>query len=583
MKIIRIFVLVVNLLVLPVFFLTGSRLSAQSSYQFIARYADMKYNGETVIPTCDPVGLGPYVYLPGMTDSGYALFRFDSESAEFSVFPVTGAGLAGKLIIAADSLDAGHLWVLVNTSYDIYSVDVETGEAILLSATEQNTRSAKTFRHKLFFSKYTENYGDELWVSDGPGSEDRLFENLNPGVNTSQRPRSSSPAKFFIFNGNLWFHALRGGEMEKSWYCSTDGENAVVPHFSLQDLSSEYYLMNSTHEVVWGDHFYFAALKSTEYTGAMYLFASNGTLEGTRVVMQLPLKSVNEMTVIDDKLWMIGNPADGTGDGEIVVFDGENTTMVRIAENKSSYFNNLLKAEGKILVFGRDPRFNSLTNGYVLYAVNDELQVTKQNIYNTSSKALVWSSPHKPFIVHHGKAYMTGWSRINALDEFVNVEGINLSHTELHLYVGQQAKLKASVYPINATFQDVYFQSSNTYSADVDESGWVTGIAKGYAEIGIRDMMYSRSLVCKVYVEEIPASVEQPVLESPLLKYDASDRTLTITGGDLSELLVFDLSGTMVFRSGTGIADLGQLPRGCYLVRAVFSDQPDLCRKIVVY
>lgn len=570
--------------------MTGNLLHAQSGYDFIARYAEMKYNDKVVTPTTNPVGLGQYIYMGGYNSYGNNLFRFDTENPDFSALTINNTDLIGQYIIDVDSLDADHLWLLTNSTYDLYKLNINTFDAQLICDSIPNS-SVIQFNGKLFFSKSTETNGDELWSSDGSASGTGMFADLWQGFSSSsERPFSSEPERFFIFKGRLWFTAVSGGT-EPRKYFSTDGQSAPVPHFSLDSVSgiaargSEY---KRTREIVWGDRFYFASLirverdGRTELSEKMYLFASDGTLEGTVSITELPLTNISEMIVIDNKLWMIGSLADVTGDHEIVVFDGENTSLVQITENKNSFFNNLLHVDGKTLVFGRDPRFNNLSGGYVLYEIDSTFNAVKQNIYNVHTTALAWPSDKKPFIAHQNKAYMTGWNRFIALDNFVNVEGLNLSDTILNINVGQQAKLKASVYPINATFQDVYFQSSNTYSATVDETGWVTGIAKGYAEIEIRDAMYSKSRICRVNVSDEPTSLEQNNSDIPSMTYSAIERTVAINSSEIPVLTVFGMTGKIVYQTNGLKADLKYLPKGLYVVQAAFEHYPYRQMKIVV-
>ncbi|MDD4770721.1 MAG: Ig-like domain-containing protein [Bacteroidales bacterium] len=556
-------------------------LVAQANYDYYARSAAMKYNDKTVTPTTDMVGLGQYLYISGYTSEGNYLFRFNTDSTSFERIPTESTGLEGAHIIGLDSLDADHLWILTNTTYDLYKLNINTYEVQLICDSIANTyRSIQLHEGQLFFTKYTADNGTELWHCDATGQNPGIYVDLNPGTNASGYPKSSNPQKFFVYSGRLWFEAF--DQTYHSNYYSTDGSDVPVTHFSLNDMSNDYYLINKTDEVVWKNQFYFAAGKSNETGGKMYLFASNSSLNGCQTVAQLPLSTITDIAVIHDQLWMIGNPTDVTGSSELLVYDGDTARIIQITPNKASYFNNMVEVNGKSLVFGRDSRYNSAAYGHVLYQIDSAYSAVKQNMFNAPGNPLLWpTSFQKPIHVHRDQLHLTAWSRMVALENFIHVEGLILSTDTLHLTVGQRVKLKATVYPINATFQDVYYQSSNDYSASVDASGWVEAIRKGSSEITVYDAMYAHSLSCQVYVNDsIAAALPETPTEDDLIVYNADQHVLQVNCDEMPLLCLYNLTGTVVLRSRGNSINLESIPKGLYFVQANFQKRPVLFQKI---
>lgn len=70
------------------------------------------------------------------------------------------------------------------------------------------------------------------------------------------------------------------------------------------------------------------------------------------------------------------------------------------------------------------------------------------------------------------------------------VSSIELSPQKASLQPGKTTGLKAVVYPDNATVKDLYWRSSKPQIADVDDSGVVTAIAEGTAEIIVSSVAF---------------------------------------------------------------------------------------------
>ncbi|MCL2861433.1 MAG: Ig-like domain-containing protein [Firmicutes bacterium] len=102
-------------------------------------------------------------------------------------------------------------------------------------------------------------------------------------------------------------------------------------------------------------------------------------------------------------------------------------------------------------------------------------------------RALTYSSQNRQFVLEHLIAGDTTFS-IEAIFvpppvEPVLPQSVTISGGELQLNVNSYFTLTASVYPLNATPNEVAWTSGNTAFATVDSNGVVTGVAPGHVTI----------------------------------------------------------------------------------------------------
>ena len=94
----------------------------------------------------------------------------------------------------------------------------------------------------------------------------------------------------------------------------------------------------------------------------------------------------------------------------------------------------------------------------------------------------------------------------------VAVTGVKLSEDALDLTEGEEATLKATVSPSNATNQKVSFQSDKPEVAKVENNGKVTAIKEGTAIVTVTTEDGKKTATCKVTVK---AKTQQPSQETP--------------------------------------------------------------------
>jgi len=116
-----------------------------------------------------------------------------------------------------------------------------------------------------------------------------------------------------------------------------------------------------------------------------------------------------------------------------------------------------------------------------------------------------------------GSAVITAKSQANEkiyaecfVSVYVPTQGISVDPTELYLETGQSSVLVATVSPEDATNKNVFWTSSNEDVATVDESGMVTAVSEGTADITVSTDGEEYSAVCTVTVTD-PQPVYIPV------------------------------------------------------------------------
>lgn len=128
------------------------------------------------------------------------------------------------------------------------------------------------FNQKIFFTATTENYGIEIWVSNGNENGSYLLKDINPGKNNGLQ--SSFSQSSVIINDVLYFIATDGNSDGEIW--KTDGTKEGTVKVT-KTLNS-----NITKLTLVGDKFYF--LIKEEYS--LQVWISDGSETGTKIVKE---------------------------------------------------------------------------------------------------------------------------------------------------------------------------------------------------------------------------------------------------------------------------------------------------------
>ena len=102
----------------------------------------------------------------------------------------------------------------------------------------------------------------------------------------------------------------------------------------------------------------------------------------------------------------------------------------------------------------------------------------------------------------------------------IRVEKIELSKTEMPLFVGKTEKLTYTITPENATNQEAVWDSSNKAVATIADDGTVTAVAEGTADITVT--VDEKVATCKV-------TVSSPAIEGITVPYLSAIHGNTVT------------------------------------------------------
>ncbi len=187
--------------------------------------------------------------------------------------------LNGWLYFGADDEVHGHeLWKTDGTPEGTVMVkDINPGSADSYSS----YYDAKfiQYKGKVYFGAQHEEYGEELWVTDGTEAGTMLFMDIFPGMADPMTTNKSKPRLFVVFNELLYFRAADAYNSSELW--RTDG--TVAGTVQVTD-SGETYGLSPDDLIVFNNRMYFTA--STDATGEE-LWSSDGTAAGTVLVADI--------------------------------------------------------------------------------------------------------------------------------------------------------------------------------------------------------------------------------------------------------------------------------------------------------
>ncbi|MBW1296391.1 ELWxxDGT repeat protein [Aquimarina litoralis] len=216
----------------------------------------------------------------------------------------------GKLIFSAENEEYGdELWETDGTPEGTkLLVDIDAGSS------GSTPRYLTILDNKLYFRADDNATGQELWVTDGTPEGTQRITDINPGPNDSQINDIT------VFNGKLYFEADDGIHGRELWV--SDGTTAgtqMVKDINVGDM----YTSSSPGNF-------------TEYNGKLYFAASQGTL-GTELWVTDGTEAGTQLVKdIDPTMYYSGGPRD------LVVYNGK----LYFAASGGNYNTELWESDG---------------------------------------------------------------------------------------------------------------------------------------------------------------------------------------------------------------------------------------------
>ena len=207
----------------------------------------------------------------------------------------------------------------------------------------------------------------------------------------------------------------------------------------------------------------------------------------------------NDQQTIEDNNGGLNNPVDNGGD------DSNNTNNNNNENNNNGNENENNNTETKeVLVeslsFKKTDVEIAMTRGYqVEYDIKPSTAKNK-NLRWASSDYLVAAVSKEGRIsaLGEGECVITATtmdgskltSSINVKVYPINVDELDIDVKKKEIKVGDSYRIIASIYPSNASYKDVKYESNDTNVATVDDLGVVTGVGDGETDIIVSSVRY---------------------------------------------------------------------------------------------
>lgn len=136
------------------------------------------------------------------------------------------------------------------------------------------------------------------------------------------------------------------------------------------------------------------------------------------------------------------------------------------------------------------------------------------------------SPPSENIIINENNKF--GFAKLEYNETIINVTGVSLDQTKLEIKEGQEARLVATISPIDATNKNLTWSSSNEKVATVDGYGKVTARSAGTTTITVTTEDGKHTATSEVTVKEPGSYDDYKTWETPL-EHDSIHHSWTIT------------------------------------------------------
>ncbi|MCH8044584.1 MAG: tandem-95 repeat protein [Planctomycetes bacterium] len=261
------------------------------------------------------------LYFGGYDGTTGGLFKTDGTAEGTVAIVVTVSGLNGMV----EFNDELYFYAWASGGNALYKTDGTTSGTVLVRAmpgepgvTQASLRERSAIVNgELYFSGYDENFGAELWKTDGTTQGTRRVTDIYPGS------RSSRPMDFFVYNDHLFFSADSGGfgvgNGRETW--KTDGTTIELARNIAGDNFNGRFGEMTEYK---GDLYFVASKLSGPDSGGFDLWKTDESLDGATLVADIlpgiDSTAPTKLHVANDLLLFIA--ADSVGGGEVWRTDG---------------------------------------------------------------------------------------------------------------------------------------------------------------------------------------------------------------------------------------------------------------------
>ena len=271
------------------------------------------------------VSYGDKTYFPSETEKyGVELFELSNDSNESKLFldlnsryggmPIGFSEMNGNLYF----FGANHLYVTNGSQTNLREIS-KVKETYYQGQDE--TIEFERLNDELFFVGLSDEYGIELWKTDGTEAGTSVVKDINPGRETGMYDDYTWD-NFIVTTNKMYFPADDGVHGLELWTTSGTEEST----FMLKDIIPGSQDTHPRHMVRIGETVYFVARGNSQIA----LWKTEGTSNSTVPVVEMP--DIRVVRTINDKIVMAADYDNSTYDdhNDLVISDGtaEGTSMV---------------------------------------------------------------------------------------------------------------------------------------------------------------------------------------------------------------------------------------------------------------
>jgi ELWxxDGT repeat protein len=230
-------------------------------------------------------------------------------------------------------------------------------------SSQSDPRNLTSYKNRLYFwASGDPAYGRELWISNGSDTGTYMFANINPGSASAMTSASTlySAYNMIIKDSILYFNATTNQFGAELWKTDgTSGGTTMVGDVIPQPNSNLY----PEFLTMYNNTIYFRGL---DFNGEYKLWRSDGTLAGTELLENTvatgswsPMNSTEEFYVFNGSIWFRGSYSPATGN-ELWSFT-ENAAAGNSLTGVISYGNTALSPLNNCIVVLADTLGNTVS------------------------------------------------------------------------------------------------------------------------------------------------------------------------------------------------------------------------------